>query len=86
MMLTHDAGKHLKELLETAGFEDGVVVRFVFGFQGIELEPSVVFPGDTTYDFEGRTVLAVDRHLATALSGRTLLFRDTGEGIKLDLK
>ena len=85
LTITDAAGAYLTEMLQKANAPEGVVVRIVFGFHGLEFQPSATCPGDTTFDFGGKTVLVLDKHLSTALSAKTLDTRKMGERVTLDL-
>ena len=60
--ITKAAAAYLAKKLEEDGA--GEVVRFVFGLSGLEPQPSVVLPGDATFEFEGKTILAIDQTMS----------------------
>ena len=58
----------------------GETVRFVFGLRGLEPQPSVVLPGDTTFEHEGRLVVVLDKTMCQMLEDKTLDVEDTKDG------
>ena len=63
----------------------GEAVRFVFGLQGLEPQPSVVLPGDTTFEHQGRIVLVLDKTMSQMLEDKTLDVEETKDGSTLRL-
>ena len=76
--ITEAAGAYLAQLLEE--HRSGDTVRFVFGLQGMQPQPSVVLPGDLVYEYAGKTVLVLDPTVARMLANRTLDVENTDEG------
>lgn len=77
------AGAYLAEMLDQ--HLAGDAIRFVFGLAGLEPQPSAVLPGDTVYEYRGRTVLVLDRTVTRMLHGKTLDIEETDEGPRLRL-
>jgi hypothetical protein len=63
----------------------GETVRFVFGLRGLEPQPSVVLPGDTTFKHEGRIVVVLDKTMCQMLEDKTLDVEETKDGPTLRL-
>ena len=85
LTVTHTAAAYLTQMLEDMEAPEGIVVRIVFGFRGLEFQASAECPGDTSFAFEGKTVLVLDNHLTTALETKTLDTRQIGQELTLDL-
>ncbi len=81
--MTKAAAAYLAKVLEED--DAGEVVRFVFGLSGLEPQPSVVLPGDATYEFEGKTILAIDQTMTQMLERKTFDVDYTDDGPYLRL-
>ena len=86
LTLTESAGALLDAMLRKADAADDIVVRIVFGFRGLEFQISAECPNDTTYEFQGKTVLVLDPHLTDALASKTLDTRQVSGRLTLDLQ
>ncbi len=84
LTVTEAAGAHLAAMIDRAS--EGAVVRIVFGFRGLEFQPSAPLPGDSEFTHRGRIVLVLDANLSQALKDKTLDVRHTEDGEELDLR
>ncbi len=76
LKVTESASDFLIDMLDKNPV--GETVRIVFGLQGMEPQPSAVLPGDTTYEFNGRIVLVLDKTMSLMLAGKTLDVDESG--------
>ena len=65
---------------------ENAVLRIVRRDQRLRLRLGTVRPGDQTFDYHGRIVLALDQRIGLSLSLRQLELRQTDEGPRLLLK
>ncbi|RMF73101.1 MAG: hypothetical protein D6744_16060 [Planctomycetota bacterium] len=72
LTVTPPAAEALAEILNRQPLPPEVVLRFVPDAEGIGMQPSEVAPDDTTFDHNGRTVLALSGDVAELLSAHTL--------------
>ena len=73
-------------MLRNVDAAEGIVVRIVFGFGGLEFQISAECPNDTAFQFQGKTVLVIDAHISDALASKTLDTRKIGGQLTLDLQ
>lgn len=83
LTVTEPAAAYLSQLLEKAPEE--AVVRFVPQQNGLGLEFGTEMPGDTTFNHDEKTVLALDTSVAKALNDRTLDVQSTEQEVQLKL-
>ena len=86
LVMTDRAGAQLAQMLSDVDAADGLVVRIVFAFTGLELQISAECPRDTCFSFGGQKVLVLDPYLADALSSKTLDMKQVGGQLQLDLQ
>ncbi len=83
LVITKAAAAYLAHVREQDPI--GQTVRLVFGLRGLEPQPSVVLPGDTTFEHQGRTVLVFDETMFQMLRDKTLDVEETEDGHRLRL-
>jgi Fe-S cluster assembly iron-binding protein IscA len=86
LTVTEAASGHLAELLTDAEAPEGVAVRFVRQEDGLAMSMDNPQSGDTTFEHEGRTVLALEDEVAQLLTQNTLDIEDSDDGPQLALQ
>lgn len=86
LMVTESAGAHLAQVLVNANAADEKAVRFVSEEDRLVPKLDTKRPGDMAFDYDGKTVLVLDTHIADALANRTLDVTDTNAGPRLYLR
>jgi hypothetical protein len=83
--MTEAAGNYLTTVLANAKASEEAAIRFVL--EGNSLAPKLdhEYPGDATFDYEGRRVLVLDTQVSQLLTNSTLDVQATDEGPKLVL-
>ena len=84
-IVTEAAGGYLTAVLDNANASEETAIRFVL--EGNTLTPQLdnTYPGDKTFDHEGRMVLILDAQVSQVLDDNTLDIEATEEGPKLIL-
>lgn len=83
LTLTEAAGAHLATLLDNSEAPDDAAVRIVMGEKGLALATDQPRAEDATYEHNDKTVLVLDKQVATALSDRTIDIEQTEKGTAL---
>lgn len=83
LSVTDNASQHLATLLDEA--PENAVVRFVPQEDGLAVQLGNVQQGDTTFEHDDKTVLALDSQVSEALADKTLDVQQTEQGPQLAL-
>jgi len=83
--VTDDAKVFLKGLIDQNSVPEDATIRLTAGPQGLGLAPDKASDDDTTFEHDGRTVLAVAEPIATQLDGKSIDVNQTAQGPALSI-
>lgn len=84
LIVTEGARHRLAQMLEEIQATEQTVVRLVLvGANAIVTEPGTTRLGDTSFEYEGRTVLALDEEAGALLEDQILFLDDTEQELEL---
>jgi len=78
LTVSYTAGEHLDLMLAEANAHDDAAIRVVVKGDVISPEIDTARFGDTTFDHEGKVVLAIDEQVSELLADRNLDVKVTG--------
>ena len=85
LTVSYTASEYLDLMLAEANAPDDAVIRLFADRDGFVLEIGTAQSGDTTFDHEGKVVLAIDKHTSEFLADMKLDVKVTGEDTELVL-
>ena len=80
LTVTDDAKVFLKDMIEKNEFPEDTTIRLVASAEGLGLSPDSTNEEDTTFEHDGRIVLAVATPIATQLADKSLSIDQTEQG------
>lgn len=80
LTVTDDARVFLKDMIEKNEFPQDTTIRLVTNAEGLGLAPDTPNDEDTTFEHDGRIVLAVATPIATQLADKSLSIDQTEQG------
>lgn len=83
--VTDEAKVFLKGLIDQNNVPEDATIRLTAGPQGLGLAPDAATETDTTFEHDGRTVLAVAEPIATQLDGKSIGVNETPQGMALSI-
>ena len=86
LTVTQAAYAQLVQLLDEAEGPKGTAVRYVIEKDGFTVQFDRPRSSDTTFEHEGRIVLALDKQISRKLSKKTLDVKQTLGGVVLGLR
>ncbi len=80
LTVTDDARVFLKDIIDQNGLPEEATIRLVVSDEGLGLAPDTPNDQDTTFEHDGRVVLAVATPIATQLAEKSLGIDQTENG------
>ena len=85
LTITDEAKVYLKELIDQHSLPDDATIRLTATAEGLGLAPDKTNDEDTTFQHDGRIVLAVATPIATQLADKSLGVNQTEQGPALSI-
>lgn len=80
LTVTDDARVFLKDMIDQNDIPEDATIRLVANAEGLGLAPDTPNEEDTTFEHDGRVVLAVATPIATQLADKSLTIDQTEKG------
>ena len=84
--VTEAASAYLAQILAEKHSSQGIVIRYLLIGETLTPQLDMIHPGDATFDYGGKTVLALDKPLAERLADNTLDLKVSRDGSHLRLR
>jgi len=85
LTVTDEAKVFLKNLIDENNIPEEATIRLTPTAQGLGLAPDKTSDEDTTFEHDGRTVLAIAPPIATELDDKSLSIQQTEQGPALSI-
>jgi hypothetical protein len=72
LTVTESAGALLTQILDQEGLSEDIAIRLVCEDEGLAMQADNERPGDNAFQYQGRTVLVLDKQISELLAENSL--------------